>query len=463
LSPAVIQTAKRSILDTLGVCMAATGAAPEVGPLRAFTQAEATQSGVPALGFGWPLPTLDAVFWLGALSHALDYDDYADIVHPSAPVVSAILPLAQSRPPIDGRTAITAVALGQDIIIRLTLAIGRSVADYGWLPSLPGAIGAALASSKIMGLGEEQTRDAIGLALHQTSGTMQALAETGSAFRGIREGFNARAGAQSALLASFGMHGDDGSLEGSFGLFAQFFEGDYDRDFLLRGLGRELLGPMITFKPWPSAGHTHLYLTALQALLADPSVRTDDVKRIRIAGGSEILRQQCEPRAERVAPGQSIDAKVSIPFLIGKFMQRGTVKITDFLPDGLRDPEAIAFAERVEWRIDPSLARDGEGFGPGRVELELSDGRTVATQVAHGLGHPETPLSWEQIVTKFHDCLGVSAVAVSSAAADEVIAATANLESVTDVCVLLDQLTLSPITRRQERLDSEDGQSLEAV
>jgi len=444
LPPAVIETAKRSILDTLGVCMAATGAAPEVAPVRAHSETMVTPGGVPALGFGWPLPTLEAVFWLGALSHALDYDDYADIVHPSAPVVSAVLPIAQSLPAIDGRTAIAAVALGQDIIIRIALSLGRNVADYGWLPSLPGAIGAALASSKVLGLGEEETRSAIGLALHQTGATMQALTEVGSAFRAVREGFNARAGAVSAQLASLGMRGDDGSLEGRFGLFPQFFAGDYDRDVLLRDLGRDLLGPLITYKPWPSAGHTHLYVTALDELLADPSVRPKDVRRIRIVGGREILRQQCEPREERVAPRQSIDAKVSIPFLIGKFLARGTIKITDFLPDGLRDAEAIAFAEQVEWRIDPSLQRDGEGFGPGRVELELSDGRTVATQVAHALGHPEKPLSWDRTVAKFHECLAVAAVDVPAEAADAVVAATAELESVPDIRVLIDRLSPSP-------------------
>ena len=78
LAPAAVETAKRSILDTLGVCMAATGAAPEIAPVRTVSQAAVAAGGVPALGYGWPLPKLDAVFWCGALSHALDFDDYAD-------------------------------------------------------------------------------------------------------------------------------------------------------------------------------------------------------------------------------------------------------------------------------------------------------------------------------------------------------------------------------------------------
>jgi 2-methylcitrate dehydratase PrpD len=441
LSPPVIDAAKRSILDTLGVCMAATGAAPDVAPVQAVTRLLAAPGGVRALGYGWSLPTLDAVFWLGALSHALDFDDYADIVHPSAPVISAILPLAQAGPPLDGRTAIAAVALGQDFIIRIALAVRRSVSDYGWLPSLPGAMGATLASAKVLGLDEKQTQNAIGLVLHQTGATMQALAESGSAFRAIREGFSARSGVVSAQLAAAGMLGDEGSLDGKFGLFGQFFQGDYDRDFLLRGLGEDLKGPITTYKAWPSAGHTHLYVTALDELLTDPTVRPADIKRVRVAGGGQILQHQCEPRGERIAPARGIDAKVSIPFLLGKRLARGSIRISDFHEDGLHDPEAIAYAELVEWRIDPALRKQGEGFGPGRVELELADGRTVSTQVAHGLGHPDLPLSWEQLVAKFEDCLEASAVRVSRPAIDEVVEAVAGLENLDDVSVLVDLLT----------------------
>ena len=73
--------------------------------------------------------------------------------------------------------------------------------------------------------------------------------------------------------------------------------------------------------------------------------------------------------------------------------------------------------------------------------MALSDGRTVVTQVAHGLGHPERPLSWDRIVAKFHECLAASAVDVSADAAQEVVAATAELESVPDIRVLVDRLT----------------------
>ena len=262
-------------------------------------------------------------------------------------------------------------------------------------------------------------RSTLGLALHQASGTMQAGAGAGSAYRAVRDGFVARAGALSAQLAWRGMPGDEDSLEGT---------------------GDELLGTTIGLTAWPCAGQTQLFLTALDELMTDPTVRREDVRGIAVIGSNELFRAQCEPRAARVAPGHSIDAKWSIPFLVGKFLCHGTVRVRDFLPEGLRDEKAIAIAERVECRLDPSLRGIREGFGPGVVELELADGRTLRARADHAVGHPDKPLSWERIIAKFDECLAEAAVEVSPAARDEVVGAVTDLESVPDIRILADCL-----------------------
>jgi 2-methylcitrate dehydratase PrpD len=444
LPPAAVDAAKRGILDTIAVSLAAIGpAGADVAPVRAWLQDIPASGAVAALGVGWPLSTQDAIFWMGALSHALDYDDYADIVHPSAPVVSAALPLAQEAP-VDGRRLITAVAVGQDLVARIALSLGKSLADYGWLPALPGTLGAALGSATLLGLDEDQTRDTIGLALHRTAGTMEALTGVGSAYRAVREGFNAQSGAAAAQLAKRGMRGDPNSLEGEFGLFPQFFEGDYDRDFFLSGLGEELLGPRITFKPWPCAGHTHLYLTAVAEMNAQAPVPYQEVRRITVIGGSAILEQQCEPKSLRTAPPHSIDAKVSIPFLIGKMLRHGTVALDDFSARGLADPDAIALAGLVQWRRDPVYARVDEGFGPAQVDIEMADGTVRSARVEQSLGHPDKPLPWESLVEKFEDCLHVSEATLEPDAATSVVQLISDLEGVEDVAEVTRHLTPAP-------------------
>src|SRR6185369_7856981 len=69
LTAADIDAAKRSILDTLGVSLAATTAAPKaVDPVRAYMRAYASPGRAPGLTLGTRLHPLDAVFWLGAIS-----------------------------------------------------------------------------------------------------------------------------------------------------------------------------------------------------------------------------------------------------------------------------------------------------------------------------------------------------------------------------------------------------------
>ncbi|KQW42656.1 hypothetical protein ASC77_23645 [Nocardioides sp. Root1257] len=434
LAPATVDAAKRGIIDTIGVSLAATGpAGADVAPVRTWLEDLRAPGGVPALGYGWPLTSQDAIFWMGALSHALDYDDYADIVHPSAPVVSAVLPLAQVTAPIDGRRLLVAVAVGQDLVARIALSLRKSLADFGWLPALPGTLGAALGAATVLGLDEVRTRNALGLALHRTSGTMEALTGVGSAYRAVREGFDAQAGAAAAELAKRGMRGDPNSFDGEFGLFPQFFDNDYDRDFFLAGVGQELLGPRITFKPWPCAGHTHLYLTAISEMQQQAPIAYKDIRRVVVIGGSKVLEQQCEPSALRTAPPHSIDAKVSIPFLVGKMLRHGTVKLDDFSAQGLRDQDAIDIANLVEWRLDPAFGRVDEGFGPARVEVLMADGTTRSNRVEQSLGHPQKPLPWSQLVEKFHDCLAVSDARIPMTSAQAVVDLVDDLENVEDV------------------------------
>ena len=438
LTEADVEAAKRSILDTLGVALAATTEAPEaVEPLRAYMHSFASGGQAPALTLGTRVHPLDAVLWLGGISHAIDFDDVAGYCHPSAPVVAALLPLLGTMAVADGRQLLVATALGQDLVIRLAQALHRPVSDHGWLHSLPGVFGASLASAKLLKLDAQQTRASLGLALHQAAGTMQSLARPGSDFRGIREGFSARAGVMAALLASQGLAGDPESLEGQFGFFQQFCKGEYDADFVRQF---RLLGPRITYKPWPCAGHPQLFLTALAELLERNPVPAAAIREIRITGCSALLAHQCEPLDLRAAPSHSIDAKVSLPFLIGKIVSRRTLAISDFSKEGLRDSLAIEIGRRVRWAHDSSLERGSNGYGEGWVEIELNDGQRLRHRTEYPLGHPENPLSWQQIVTKFRQCAQASASPISPLALDTVIDLIGNLEELPNASAIVETL-----------------------
>ncbi|WP_033295654.1 MmgE/PrpD family protein [Amycolatopsis jejuensis] len=418
LSPAAVDNARRGLVDTLGVCAAATGAArDELAPVRRMVERQ-TGGELPAFVHGWPLSLMDASFWMGSLGHALDYDDIHDIavVHPSAPILAAIVPFTLERHAagidVSGQTLLTALAAGQDVAVRLGTALRRSITEYGWLPSVPGAVAAAVGAAKLLGLSPTGIRDAIALAVHQTAGTMQAAAGMGSTYRAIRDGFNARAGLTAALLAQAGCPGDAQILEGEFGYFAQYFDGDYDRSALLDGLGERWLGETLGLKAWPCCGYSQFYLTALEKLLRANDVDIAEMARIEVVGEGGLLRAQCEPRAERIRPARGIDAKFSLPFQLGKYLAHGTVTLRDFTAAGLADERAHDLAELVGWRVDDTIVTERPGFGPGIVVVHLAGGRTIEARADHAFGSVDNPMSWDSVVTKFTDCLDAADLAI---------------------------------------------------
>jgi hypothetical protein len=59
-----------------------------------------------------------------------------------------------------------------------------------------------------------------------------------------------------------GTQGIRSVFEGKAGLFNVYFEGRYDRAKMLQGLGSEFGGGSILFKPWPSCGASHGFIHA---------------------------------------------------------------------------------------------------------------------------------------------------------------------------------------------------------
>src|SRR5580765_8089331 len=96
LPPDAIETAKKSILDLLGVSLAASGTVPAV---RSVVELVRETGGVPEctiLGSQQRAPALMAAFANGAMAHALDFDDMgADGHHPTSSIVPAVFAAAE--------------------------------------------------------------------------------------------------------------------------------------------------------------------------------------------------------------------------------------------------------------------------------------------------------------------------------------------------------------------------------
>ena len=105
LSPGAVEATKKSLLDAIGVTLAASGLGEGC---KAFADLAAQAGGTPEstiIGFGKKVPAAMAALANGAMAHALDFEDAFDNapIHPNAAVVAAALPVEQAVGSVSGR------------------------------------------------------------------------------------------------------------------------------------------------------------------------------------------------------------------------------------------------------------------------------------------------------------------------------------------------------------------------
>ena len=170
--PDGIQAAKGAIMDCLG-CALAGSREPLADILSEFVQANGGGTSASVIGRGFKTTAADAAQVNGAISHALDYDDITRALkgHPTAVLMPPALALAESQG-ATGLEMLMAYMLGFEVACSIGEAMSPEYYDeLGWHPTGPlGALGAAVAASRILKLDRDQTAMAISLAASQAAG-----------------------------------------------------------------------------------------------------------------------------------------------------------------------------------------------------------------------------------------------------------------------------------------------------
>lgn len=119
---------------------------------------------------------------------------------------------------------------------------------------------------------------------------------------------------------------------------------------------------------------------------------------------------------------------------------RRRATIQDYSVEGLVDPLVLSLAQRVTPRLDERYNRI-VGRSPSKVEIMMNDGKVFSEQTNFPYGHPKNPMAWNDIVTKFRDCLSHAANPVPRARIQKVIDTITRLEEAQDVGRIADFLT----------------------
>jgi 2-methylcitrate dehydratase PrpD len=437
-----VEGAKKSILDILGVILAAGGMEHAVRGVVDLARQEGGTPECSVLGFGGRLPAMAAAFANGAMAHCLDYDDQTPWgQHAGSSILPAVFAVAERlaarRGPVSGREMITAIAVGQDLFHRL-------IPNVGWrkdwnFSTVTGVYCATAACTHLLGLSRGQVAAAFGIASMQSCGTMAVINATGSDLRALYAAFPARGAVTAALMAEKGVSGVPTIFEGRLGVFEMYFGNEYDRAKIVDGLGRTYSGGRTLYKQWPAVGTSHSHVHATIGLMREHGIDAAQVDRIRVFVG-DYHRLMCEPLDARRSPTTLVEAKFSLPYLVAVAAVRGGMRLADFTPEALRDPQVLTMASKVVPVDDASLDWKRE-MPLGRVEIVMSDGRRFE-RVGRGVpGSAEAPMSWDDVVRKFVDCAAFAPVKKTAQQIELVHRTVQRLDQVDDATNVLRMLS----------------------
>jgi 2-methylcitrate dehydratase PrpD len=171
---------------------------------------------------------------------------------------------------------------------------------------------------------------------------------------------------------------------------------------IVPALGRpfSIVDPGVSFKPYPCGSLGHPTMDAMLKLVTDHDVKPEQVARVRVRAGSNILN----PLRYKTAKTE-LEAKFCLPFMMASIALRRRAGIREFTDEYVSSAPVQTMMARVDTIFDQQI--ESRGFEKMRsvVEVDLADGRKlVQPSDDRYRGGPDRPFTQAELREKFTDC-----------------------------------------------------------
>jgi 2-methylcitrate dehydratase PrpD len=423
LPPTTVRIVKRIILDALGV-IAGAARAPGIPELNArLARWETTGAATGLIGKRRYSPPTAALA-NGAAAHALDFDDIHDAtrVHSACVVLPTLLATAEDTPPKTGADFIVAMAVGLELHARLGLACVNSLA-IGWHPTpLFGSLAASVAAAHLLRLDAEGLRNALGIAFHQASGSIQSAFD-GVISKRLGPGFAARDAVTSAFLAADGLTGTREPLEGKAGLFNLHARGEVMPSLLTEGLGSLWRIDEFSFKPYPGCRCSHAAI-GIGVKLHDEGIDCKAIEAVEIRLSEANWKLVGKPFD--VSLNSEVHAQFNAAYSFARALVDGKVGLASYERPAIGDPVIALLAQRTRVIAEPAI--EPSAMAPVAVAIRMQGGQTFARQGNTIKGGREEPMTDREMLDKVRGCFAFGLDATAEVA-DRLAEVVLNLES----------------------------------
>lgn len=324
------------------------------------------------IGTRFRVSTGDAAFVNATLGHGLVREDMhtGAVSHLGVVVYPTLLACAQ-RKPVTGQAFILAAACGYEI----GAAIGRALVDKEFVrfhrpTGTTGPIGGAVAGSILLGLDEDATVSAIGLAANTAAG-LNEWPYAGGDEMFFHPGFAARNAVTAVELAELGAFASETALDGRSGLFAALNRNDRVATVKPFQDGEwEILS--VYYKPAPACNYAQTACQAALALAARDGIRSQDIEAVTVKCSAAAVAY---PGCNYAGPYDRIlRAKMSIHYCVAATLAQGKIAESNY---HLLDESEV---QRLVGAMTLEAADDFTSNYPGKqgaeVTVHLRNGET---------------------------------------------------------------------------------------
>ena len=392
ISDKTLANAKIHILDTFGAALA--GVSTDTASI-AFQYCQKMGHSEEASIWGTRLKSSApmAAFANGLLGHAIDFDDWDAFIHaghPTCMVTGAALSLGEVIGS-SGRDLLKAYVLGIEVLTKMATAT-PNVQDRGF-HSTPvwGSIGATSACASLARLEPDKIKAALGIAASAAGGIHR---QQGSMVKPFHAANAARNGVEAVLLAQQGFTADAAIIEAPRGFCDTFFGPntcDYEKMIANLSTPYFLESPGLGLKLHPCSAPQFLAADAALQLKGEHKINFADVATIEVRIPPLRYQRHYHPDVKTGLRGKfAINYVVALAFLDGK------LEIETFTDAKVNQPQVQEALSRVKVIRDESIPE------PGPVGVELKSGTRFTHTATIPKGHPENPLTEEEVLNKFH-------------------------------------------------------------
>ena len=426
----VRHTVSRCFLDYLG----ATLAGSRILGKRGNSVMDMLGLGSPEctiVGFGRKGSLHTASFINGLSAHTAELDDgvIAGIIHPGAPVFTALMAVCERNHLKFDRFCIGAI-VGYESSVRLAKAIQPSHKKLGYHASATcGLIGAAMSVGAALGYTFEEQKRTLSAAIASAHGTLKVLEDNSEL-----KPFNVASAASDAIVAACigkcGFEGPNDPLSGNAG-FLQRFSDDIDESLLYRRESDSLCLDEVYVKPYAACRYCHPSIENALKLRASNEFSVEDISDIEVQTYSLAVNKH-----DRTDISNISSAKMSIPFGAAVALCRGSASVDAYCDETIANEMICRTMKKVRVIPNNAFSKSFPAKSIATMRIRMTDGRVLEERTDEPKGESTAPLSDRELCDKFSSLARYAGI--DKKATEEVV--TELMEPCPDFCRIMERI-----------------------